>query len=57
MSYIGSPFIVDEKTTNELSSDDYSDDQDYYPSLDSNDGNYQLRINLLLVILHNVTTN
>ena len=46
-----------EKTINELSSDDYSDDEDYYPSLDSNDGNYQLKINLPLVILHNVTTN
>ena len=43
-----------EKTINELPSDDYSDDAD---DLDSNDGNYQLKINLLLVILHNVTTN
>ena len=57
MSYTGSPFIVAEKTINELSSDDYSDDEDCYPSLDSNDSNYQLKINLLLVILRNVATN
>ena len=52
-----SAFIVGEKTINELSSDDYSDDEDYHPNLDSNGSNYQLKINLLPVILHHVTTN
>ena len=57
LSFTPSAFIVGEKTINELSSDDYSDDEDYHPNLDSNDGNYQLKINLLPVILHHVITN
>ena len=39
LSCTASPFIAGERTTNELSSD-YSDDEDYHPSLDSNDGIY-----------------
>ena len=57
MSYTGSHFIVGEKTINELSSDDYSDCEDNLDSWDSNEGNCQLKINLLLLVLHNVTIN
>ena len=39
LSYTASAFVVGERTINELSSD-YSDDEDYHPSLDSNDGIY-----------------
>ena len=39
MSCTASAFIAGERTINELSSD-YSDDEDYHPSLDSNDGIY-----------------
>ena len=39
MSCTASAFIAGERTIKELSSD-YSDDEDYHPSLDSNDGIY-----------------